>query len=338
MTKRALITGISGQDGSYLSELLLAEGYEVHGTLRRHSVAENQDTRIQHLSSIVTTHYVDMTDSHSVKRLVESVRPDEIYSLAAQSHVQISFQIPEFTFHTNTLGVLSLLEAMRLYVPQAKLYHSGSSEMFGSSCDIDGFQRETTAMTPVSPYGCSKLAACSLVKNYRNAYQLFASNGILFNHSSPRRGLNFVEQKIVYGAVRIKLGLQKTLELGNLESKRDFGHSKDYVQAMHRILQYDKPDEFVIATGQTRSVREVCDFVFEELGLDYRDYVTVNPAFLRPQELPYLRGDATKSRTILGWKPKYTAEDLLREMIGAAILKVEGEEAARHYLDEVRKM
>lgn len=338
MSRRALITGISGQDGSYLAEYLLGLGYEVHGTLRRHSVAENQDTRIKHLSDKITTHYVDMTDSHSVNNLVNTIKPNEIYSLAAQSHVQISFKMPGFTFQSNTLGVLNLLEAMKMYTPGAKLYHSGSSEMFGSSCDHDGFQRETTHMTPVSPYGCSKLAACSLVKNYRHAYGLFAANGILFNHSSPRRGLNFVEQKIVYGAVAIKLGLAKSLMLGNLESFRDFGHSKDYVAAMHAILQYDKPDEFVIATGQTRSIRNVCEFVFRELGLDYQDYVSINPDFIRPQELPYLRGDSTKARAELGWEPKYTAEALFREMIEAAILNTEGQEAAKHYLEITRVM
>lgn len=336
--KKALITGISGQDGSYLAEYLLGLGYEVHGTLRRHSVAENQDTRIQHLGNRVMTHYADMTDSHSVNYLVNSIKPDEIYSLAAQSHVQISFKMPGFTFQSNTMGVLNLLEAMKMYMPGAKLYHSGSSEMFGSSCDHDGFQRETTHMTPVSPYGCSKLAACSLVKNYRKAYDLFAANGILFNHSSPRRGMNFVEQKIIYGAVAIKFGLANSLLLGNLESYRDFGHSKDYVRAMHAILQQDKPDEFVIATGQTRSVREVCQFVFHELGLDYEDYVGINPEFLRPQELPYLRGDSTKARADLGWEPKYTAEALFKEMIEAAILNTEGNEASKHFLEITRRM
>lgn len=726
MTKRALITGISGQDGSYLSELLLAEGYEVYGTLRRHSLPETQDVRIQHLSSEIHTEYCDVTDANSIGKFIREVQPDEIYNLAAQSHVQISFSVPEYTIQTNTIGVLNILEAVRQHSSQSKVYqachdtktkaltpkgiipyyklkpgdevitinertnkieikkikkvlvydyegemikikgkrvnqlltpnhnvllqkddsdivrvkasnvadlfpyktsrcseynlprgfnHIGknpeviklsdidyaapsvntkknlvetfnakdlfyliglyigdgytathrpkkvfyssadrnckrdkktgrfiketgkkklnhyqsdfiqfaipendkarqklinvlkrnnisyhehqmtigfssrplrvllkkcgpnvykkqipdfvwdfskdlihevligivdsdghyakskntikrtistvskklvsdicracfmigiyphvlerkpqgywgdrtivkgktsynislstsrtnkiypylcstvwhnnkvwclevednhnfliyrdgkvafsgnsSSEVYGDSCDTDGFQRETTNKTPVSPYGCSKLMAYHLVRNYRRAYGLYACNGILFNHSSPRRGLNFVEQKIVYGAVRIKLGLDKKLELGNLESKRDFGHSRDYMTAIVKIINHSEADDFVIATGQTRSVREVCDFVFEELGLDYRDYVTVNPAFLRPQELPYLRGDSTKARTILGWEPKYTAEDLLREMIGAAILKVEGEEAARHYLDEVRKM
>lgn len=336
--KKALITGISGQDGSYLAEYLLGLGYEVHGTLRRHSVAENQDTRIKHLGGRVQTHYADMTDSHSVNSIVSTIKPDEIYSLAAQSHVQISFKMPGFTFQSNTLGVLNLLEAMKMYVPEARLYHSGSSEMFGSSCDDDGFQRETTHMTPVSPYGCSKLAACSLVKNYRHAYNLFAANGILFNHSSPRRGMNFVEQKIVYGAVAIKLGLANSLLLGNLESYRDFGHSKDYVRAMHAILQQDKPDEFVIATGQTRSIKEVCQFVFHELGLDYEDYVGINPEFLRPQELPYLRGDSTKAQEILRWMPNYTAEALFREMIEAAILNIQGKEAGKHYLDLTRAM
>lgn len=330
-SRRALITGISGQDGSYLTELLLAKGYEVYGTLRRHSMPETQDMRISHLVDKVNTEYCDITDANAVSRFIKEVKPDEIYNLAAQSHVQISFQIPEFTVQTNTVGLLHVLEAVRQYVPTSKVYQASSSEVFGGSCDVDGYQREDTHKTPVSPYGCSKLMSYHLVRNYRRAYGLFACNGILFNHSSPRRGSSFVEQKIVYGAVRIKLGLQEKLELGNLESKRDIGHSKDYCAGIHQILQYEKPDDFVLSTGETWSIREICNFVFGECGLDYRDYVTQNPKYMRPQELPYLRGDSAKARKILAWKPKYSTEDLFREMISHAIMNVEAEEAAKKY-------
>ncbi len=329
MTKRALITGISGQDGSYLAEHLLSLGYEVFGILRRHSMVESQDYRVQHLTDKIKTFYGDSTDLVSIKSIVKDVMPDEIYNLAGQSHVQISFSTPAFTINTNSMGVLNVLESMREYVPSAKLYQASSSEMFGDQCDSDGYQRETSHMSPVSPYGCSKLKAYNLMRNYRRSYGLFAANGILFNHSSPRRGMNFVEQKIIYGAARIKMELADKLELGNLDSCRDIGHSKDYVRAMHAILNHSKPDDFVIATGFTWSIRQICDFVFNEMGLDYRDHVVVNPAFLRPQELPYLKGDSNKARSVLGWQPEYTPEALFREMIMHAIINIEAEIAAQ---------
>ena len=313
--KKALITGIAGQDGSYLSELLLEKGYEVHGVIRRSSVAENQDSRIQHLQGQINTHYGDLTDYPSLVRIVSEVRPDEIYNLGAMSHVRISYDMPSFTIQTNALGVLNMLEVYRSFVPNAGFYQASSSEMFGNSVDHDGVQRLTTPMNPVSPYGCAKVMGYNLVRHYRHAYHLHACNGILFNHESPRRGSNFVTNKVVKTAVQIKKGLRNKLELGNLDSYRDWGHSKDYVRAMHLIVNHHEPDEFIVATGETHSVRDLVETVFTKLGLDYRDYVTQNPKYMRPEELKYLKGDSSKAREILGWKPEYTFETLLDDMI-----------------------
>ena len=315
MTKRALITGISGQDGSYLTEYLLLQGYEVHGIVRRHSVAENQNSRLHHLNGSVKTYYGDLLDYPSLVRIVSEIQPDEIYNLAAMSHVRISFDMPSYTIQTNALGVLNLLEVYRTVCPQAKFYQASSSEMFGNSVDSDGVQRLTTPMNPVSPYGCAKVMGYNLVRHYRHAYKLHACNGILFNHESPRRGSNFVTNKVVKGAVSIKKGLQDRLELGNMDSSRDWGHSKDYVRAMHMILNHHEPDEFIVATGETHTVRDLCKIVFDKLGMDYRDYVIQNPKYMRPEELKYLRGDASKSKEILGWEPEYTFERILEEMI-----------------------
>jgi GDPmannose 4,6-dehydratase len=323
MTKRALITGISGQDGSYLAEHLLDLGYEVHGTIRRTSVAENQDSRIKHLQDIVNTHYGDMLDQPSLTKILVDVQPDEIYNLAAMSHVRISFDIPSFTIQTNGVAVLNLLEAYRMFAPSAKFYQASSSEMFGNSVDEDGVQRLTTPMNPVSPYGCAKLLAYNLVRHYRHAYGLHACNGILFNHESPRRGSNFVTNKVVKTAVEIKKGLKDRLELGNLDSYRDWGHSKDYVKAMHMIVNHHTPDEFIVATGETNSVRDLCDYVFKKLGMDYKDWVIQNPKFMRPEELNYLKGDSTKIRKTLSWEPVYDFEDLIDEMIAHWIIKLE---------------
>jgi len=322
MKKKALITGISGQDGSYLAEYLLDLGYEVHGIIRRHSVAENQDVRIETLESRIKTYYGDMLDSTSLTRVFNEVKPDEIYNLAAMSHVRISFDMPAFTIKTNALGVLHMLELYRSIVPNAKFYQASSSEMFGNSVDEDGCQRLTTPMSPVSPYGCSKLMAYNLVRHYRNAYGLHACNGILFNHESPRRGSNFVTNKVVKTAVQIKKGMTDKLILGNLDSYRDWGHSKDYVRAMHMILNHDTPDEFIVSTGETHSVRNLCETVFSKLGLDYRDYVEQDPKFMRPEELKYLKGDSTKAREVLGWKPEYTFESMIEEMIESWDLKL----------------
>tara|TARA_R110002020_G_scaffold59538_4_gene162244 strand:+ start:940 stop:1926 length:987 start_codon:yes stop_codon:yes gene_type:complete len=313
--RKAFITGIAGQDGSYLAEYLLEKGYDVYGIVRRNSTPEHQESRIDHISDLITTEYGDLLDCTSIERMIRVVKPDEIYNIGAQSHVGISFKIPQFTVKTNALGVLNMLEAYRHNCPEARFYQASSSEMFGNTVDEDGFQRETTCMTPVSPYGCSKVFGYNIVRNYRKSYKLHACNGILFNHESPRRGSNFVTNKIVKAAARIKLGKQKKLELGNMDSYRDWGHSKDYVRAMHMIINHEEADDFVIATGQTHSVRELCDYVFTKLDMDYRDYVVQNPKYMRPEELKYLKGDSSKARSVLGWKPKYTFETLLDEMI-----------------------
>jgi GDPmannose 4,6-dehydratase len=313
--KKAFITGIGGQDGSYLAEYLLELGYEVHGIIRRNSVPEHQQSRIESMRDKIHVYYGDLLDQSSIEHLLDKIQPDEIYNIAAQSHVRISFDIPQFTTQTNALGVLNILEAYRRSCPNAKFYQASSSEMFGSSVDSDGYQRETTPMNPVSPYGCTKVFGYNIVRNYRNAYKLHASNGILFNHESPRRGSNFVTNKVVKTAVQIKLGLVDKLELGNMDSYRDWGHSYDYVRAMHLILQQSKPGDWVVATGETRSVRDMCEYVFGKLDLNYKDHVTQNQKFLRPEELPYLKGDSTKIRTELGWEPTYTFESMMDEMI-----------------------
>ena len=312
--KTAFITGIAGQDGSYLSELLIEKGYRVTGIIRRNSTVEHQRDRISHLNN-VELEYGDLLDQSSLENALIKFKPDEIYNLGAQSHVRISSDIPQFTVQTNANGVLNLLEAYKRVCPESKFYQASSSEMFGSSVDEDGFQRETSIMTPVSPYGCSKVFGFNITRYYRHAFGLHICNGILFNHESPRRGSNFVTNKVVKSAVEISLGLRKQLELGNMDSFRDWGHSKDYVKAMHLMLQNPSPSDWVVATGETRSVRDMCIYVFGQLDLNYEDYVVQNPKFLRPQELPYLRGDSTKIRTELNWKPDYTFESLMDEMI-----------------------
>jgi GDPmannose 4,6-dehydratase len=313
--KKAFITGIAGQDGSYLAEYLVSLGYEVHGIVRRNSVAEHQQSRIESIRDKINIYYGDLLDQSSLEHLLDKIQPDEIYNIAAQSHVRISYDIPQFTAQTNAVGVLNILEAYRRSCPNAKFYQASSSEMFGSSIDQDGYQRETTPMNPVSPYGCTKVFGYNIVRNYRNAYKLHASNGILFNHESPRRGSNFVTNKVVKTAVQIKLGQVDKLELGNMDAYRDWGHSYDYVRSMHLIVQQDKPSDWVVATGETRSVRDMCEYVFSKLGLDYKQFVVQNEKFLRPEELPYLKGDSTKIRTELGWTPTYTFESMMDEMI-----------------------
>jgi GDPmannose 4,6-dehydratase len=315
MTKRALITGITGQDGSYLSEYLLELGYDVHGIVRRHSTAENQSSRLHHINDQITRHYGDLTDEHSLMSVVRRVKPDEIYNLAAMSHVRISFDMPSFTIKTNSLGVLSMLECFKQECPEGKFYQASSSEMFGNSIDSDLHQRLTTAMTPVSPYGVSKVMGFNLTRHYRDAYKLYAVNGILFNHESPRRGINFVTNKVVKSAVDIKKGRLDKLELGNLDSYRDWGHSKDYVRAMHMMVNHSEARDWIVATGQTHSVRDLCKYVFSSLGMNYEDYVVQNEKFMRPEELKYLCGDSSDIKTVLGWKPLYTFETMLDEMI-----------------------
>jgi GDPmannose 4,6-dehydratase len=311
--KTAFITGIAGQDGSYLSEYLLEKGYRVTGIIRRNSVVEHQRDRISGLKD-VEIKYGDLLDESSLQNALSEFQPDEIYNLAAQSHVRISSDIPQFTVQTNANGTLNLLESYRRVKPDARFYQASSSEMFGSSVDEDGFQRESTPMNPVSPYGCAKVFAYNITRHYREAHGLFISNGILFNHESPRRGSNFVTNKVVKTAVEIKKGISTRLEMGNLDSYRDWGHSYDYVRAMHKILTADETGDYVVATGETHSVRELCQYVFGKLDMNYEDFVFQNPKYLRPQELKYLRGDSTKIRTKLGWKPTYSFETLLDEM------------------------
>ena len=313
--KKALITGINGQDGSYLSELLLEKGYEVWGILKRNSVAENQTARLDGVFNKINLEYADMLDLASLNRVLEQVKPDEIYNLAAQSHVRISFDQPIYTTQVVAIGTLNILESMKLLCPNSKFYQASSSEMFGNSFDEDGFQRETTPMHPTSPYGCAKVYGYNITRNYRHSYNLFASNGILFNHESPRRGSNFVTNKVAKEAVRIKYGLTDKLLLGNLDATRDWGHAKDYVKCMWLILQQDTPDDFVCSTGISHTVRELCEYVFGKLDLDYKDYVGVDQKYMRPEELTDLKGDSGKARWMLDWKHEYTFETMLDEMI-----------------------
>lgn len=312
---KALITGINGQDGSYLAEFLLEKGYEVHGTLKRNSVSENQTARLDAVYDDLQLHYADMTDLSSLNRVIQEVNPDEIYNLAAQSHVKISFDQPLYTANATGLGTLNLLESVKQINKSIKIYQASSSEMFGNSIDADGYQRETTPMIPVSPYGCAKLFAYNICRNYRNSYGMFVSNGILFNHESPRRGTNFVTNKVVKEAVKIKLGLSKELRLGNLDASRDWGHAKDYVKAMWQILQLEKPDDFVCATGISHTVEELCDFVFSYLEMDWRDYIISDEKYIRPEELDNLKGDCSKLVATTGWERTYSFENMLEEMI-----------------------
>jgi GDPmannose 4,6-dehydratase len=313
--KIALITGINGQDGSYLAEFLIGKGYEVHGTLKRNSVAENQTARLDKIFNQINLHYADLTDLSSLISVIQKVSPDEIYNLAAQSHVRISFDQPLYTANVTGIGTLNLLEAVKLIKPSIKIYQASSSEMFGNSIDNDGYQRETTPMNPVSPYGCAKVFSYNIARNYRNSYGMYISNGILFNHESPRRGTNFVTNKVCKEVVKIHLGLSNELKLGNLEATRDWGHAKDYVEAMWMILQQETSDDYVCSTGISHSVQDLCEYTFSKFGLNYKEYVKVDEKFLRPEELHNLKGDSSKLKSITGWSPKYTFETMLDEML-----------------------
>jgi GDPmannose 4,6-dehydratase len=319
MAKRALITGITGQDGSYLAELLLEKGYEVHGMVRRSSTLNR--TRIDHLQhahparlegSRFALHYGDMTDSGGLNRLVKTIRPDEIYNLAAQSHVHISFDQPEYSGDANGLGTIRLLEAIRTSGAPTRFYHASTSEMFGSTPPP---QNERSRFEPRSPYAIAKLYAHLMTVNYREAHGLFACCGILFNHESPRRGENFVTRKVTRGVASIVAGNGEKLHLGNLDARRDWGHAADYVFAMWQMLQQDEPDDYVIATGASRSVRELAETAFALVGLNWQDHIEVDAAYFRPTDIDRLCGDPGKAEAKLGWQPKTTFEELIREML-----------------------
>jgi len=325
--KKAFITGITGQDGSYLAELLLCKGYEIHGLIRRASTFNTE--RIDHLyrdfhdpQARVYLHYGDLSVSGQITDLLHEIRPDEIYHLGAQSHVRVSFDMPEYTGDVTGLGTLRLLEAIRKTGIKTRFYQASSSEMFGAAPPPQG---EATAFHPQSPYAAAKVYAYYIARNYRDAYKLFAANGILFNHESPRRGETFVTRKITRAAARIKLGLQDKLYLGNLEAKRDWGFAGDYVEAMWLILQQETPDDFVIATGETHSVREFAEKVFAKLDLDYQRHVATDPRYFRPTEVDVLLGDAAKARKALGWQPKVSFDQLIAMMVEADLELAEKE-------------
>jgi GDPmannose 4,6-dehydratase len=315
--KRALITGVTGQDGSYLTELLLAKGYEVHGMIRRSSSfnTERLDAVYQdpHAPNVrLRLVYGDLDDASSLNHILQTVQPDEIYNLGAQSHVRVSFDIPEYTAATVAIGTLRLLEALRQIGPRCRLYQASSSEMFGSSAPP---QSEQTPFHPRSPYACAKVFAHHLCQNYRDAYGLFICCGILFNHESPRRGIPFVTRKITRAAARIKHGLDSKLYLGNLEAQRDWGFAGDYVEAMWRMLQQERPDDYVVATGESHTVRDVLDVAFGTLGLDWKPHVEIDPRYYRPTEVDHLLGDASKARERLGWNPTVRFRELIEMMV-----------------------
>lgn len=320
--KKALITGITGQDGSYLTELLLEKGYEVHGLIRRSSSFNTH--RIEHLfqdpheeTVRLHLHYSDLTDSSNLSRLLHHIQPDEVYNLGAQSHVRVSFDMPEFTANVTAMGTVRLLEAIRETGIKTKFYQASSSEMFGRVQEIP--QRETTPFYPCSPYGCSKVFSHWTTVNFRESYNLFAVNGILFNHESPRRGKTFVTRKITQAVAKIKAGMQDELYLGNLDAKRDWGYAKEYVWAIYLMMQQQEPDDYILATGRTHSVREFVELAFSLVDLDWRDYVKIDPHYFRPTEVDLLVGDATKAREKLGWRPETTFEELVRLMLIADI-------------------
>jgi GDPmannose 4,6-dehydratase len=316
MARKALITGISGQDGSYLAELLLEKGYEVHGIVRRSSALNR--TRIDHLrdaSVPPVLHYGDLTDASSINRLLREIKPDEIYNLGAQSHVKVSFEIPEYTADTAGLGTLRILEAIRESGTWPRVYQASSSEMFGLVREIP--QTENTPFYPRSPYAAAKVYAHWISVNYREAYSMFICSGILFNHESPRRGENFVSRKISRGVAAIKHGIQDKLALGNLDAKRDWGYAKDYVVAMWKMLQVENPGDYVVATGEMNTVRDFCELAFAHVGLDWRDHVVVDPKYFRPTEVDLLLGDATKAKRELNWEPTTKFASLVKLMVDA---------------------
>jgi len=320
MLKKALITGITGQDGSYLAEFLLGKGYEVHGIVRRASTFNRgrldavwSDPHLSHTRLFL--HYGDLSDSGSLTRILVEIQPDEIYNLAAQSHVRVSFDNPEYTMDVNATGTLRLLEALRDSELNPRFYQASSSEMYGKVMEVP--QTETTPFYPRSPYGVSKVAAYWATINYRESYGMHASNGILFNHESPRRGEGFVTRKITRAVAHIVAGLEEKLYLGNLDAKRDWGYAKEYVEAMWHMLQQERPDDYVIGTGETHAVREFVEAAFTYVGLEWQKYVTIDPRYFRPTEVDVLQADATKARLMLHWEPKVTFEELIAIMVDA---------------------
>lgn len=339
MVKRALITGITGQDGSYLAEILLREGYHIFGLVRRSSSVVR--ARIDHLTqatsktcdpkgaSRIELVYGDLNDSSSLNRIVRETEPDEVYNLAGQSHVRVSFEMPEHTANLDAVGALRLLEAIRQAKPETKFYQASSSELFGQSATSP--VNEDSAFHPRSPYAVSKLFAYWTAVNYREAYGMYTVNGILFNHESPRRGENFVTRKVTLGAARIKLGLQDKLTLGNLDAKRDWGYARDYMEAVWRMLQQPLPDDYVIATGEAHSVRQLLDEAFGYLGLDWRQYVETDPIYLRPAEVDMVVGDASKARRTLRWQPQTTFRELIHMMVDADLAMLKANPSANQY-------
>lgn len=340
MAKRALITGITGQDGSYLAELLLAKDYEVHGIIRRSSSFNTG--RIEHLyidphaeNARIFLHYGDLADSVQLVKLLYDLQPDEIYNIGAQSHVRVSFDIPEYTADITGVGTLRILEAIRESGIKCRFYQASSSEMFGKVAEVP--QKETTPFHPRSPYGCAKVFAYWATVNYRESYRLFATNGILFNHESPRRGETFVTRKITRAAARIKLGLQDKLFMGNLDARRDWGYAPEYVEAMWLMLQHEIPDDFVIATGETHSIREFLQEAFTYLDLDWQEYVKIDPRYFRPAEVDLLIGDPSKARELLGWEPRVRFKELVRIMVDADLEDLQRQSQGMHLKREASR-
>jgi GDPmannose 4,6-dehydratase len=334
MTKTALITGVTGQDGSYLAEFLLRKGYEVHGLVRRSSSFNTQ--RLEdiyedpHASEPrLLLHYADLADSGNLTNLIRDLRPHEVYHLAAQSHVKVSFELPDYTATTTGLGTIRILEAIRASGVDTRFYQASSSEMFGAACPP---QNEQTPFHPRSPYGVAKLFSYWATVNYRESYGLFASNGILFNHESPRRGETFVSRKITRAVARIAAGLQNKLYLGNLDAKRDWGYAAEYMEAMWLMLQHSQPDDFVIATGESHTVREFAQLAFDHVGFDWADYVEIDPRYYRPAEVDYLLGDPTKAKRELEWRPRTTLRDLVRLMVDADVRLLDDQRSGRRVL------
>jgi GDPmannose 4,6-dehydratase len=335
MARKALITGITGQDGSYLAELLLSKGYEVHGVVRRTSTMTRG--RIDHLhidehapEAKLFLHYGDLHDSGGLSNILEDVKPDEVYNLGAQSHVRVSFETPEYTADVVGIGTLRLLEAIRRVVPKARFYQASSSEMYGGTNTVA--YTEESPLVPRSPYAVAKVYAHHQTINYRQAYNLHASCGILFNHESPRRGESFVTRKVTLAAARIKTGLQKKLYMGNLDAKRDWGFAGDYVEAMWLMLQQDQPDDYVVATGETHSVKELLEVAFNRVGLDYKDYVEIDPRFYRPTEVDHLLGNPAKAKRVLGWNPRVTFRGLIEMMVDSDLELAKKEQALKELL------